>query len=73
MSKKKKTSLVKPEAKKPKVINIGLDFAEASIDRTRRRGERRHASIHLVSNCPKELRKFGEFCIQAAEWMDDEK
>ena len=75
MAKKKKTSLVavKPKAKKPKIINIGIDFAEASIDKTRHRGERREVFIQMVIRDPSELRHLVKWCIQAADWMDDDK
>jgi hypothetical protein len=72
---KKKTSLVavKTKAKKPKIINLGIDFAEASIDKTRLRGERREVFIQMVIRDPNELRHLVEWCKQAAEWMEDEK
>lgn len=75
MAKKKKTSMVavKQKAKKPKMINLGMDYAEASINKTRLCGERREAYIQMAIRDPKELLDLAEWCIQAAEWMDDEK
>ena len=75
MAKKKKTSMVavKQKPKKPRALDFGLDYAEAYVDSTHLRGERRQAVIRLVSSGPDELRKLAEFCVQAAAWMDDEK
>ena len=72
---KKKTSVVavKQKAKKPKFLNFGLDYAEASIDKTRLRGERREVFIRMEVRDPAELLDLAEWCIQAAAWMDDEK
>jgi hypothetical protein len=43
MAKKKKATLIaaREKVKKPKTINFGIDGAEAYVDKTRLRGERR--------------------------------
>ena len=75
MAKKKKATLiaVREKVKKPKTINFGLDFAEAHVDKTRLRGERRFVFLEMSGNDSENLRKFAEFCRQAADWMDDDK
>jgi hypothetical protein len=75
MAKKKKTSLVavREKVKKPKAVKLGFDYAEAWVDKTRLRGERRLVTISLESGKSSDLRAFAEFCKQAADWMDDDK
>ena len=72
---KKKTTLiaVREKVKKPKAVKSFLDYAEAWVDKTRLRGERRLATISLDSGKSSDLRVFAEFCKQAADWMDDDK
>lgn len=75
MAKKKKTTLlaVREKVKKPRAVNSGFDYAEAWVDKTRPRGERRLVTISLESWESSELRALAEFCHQAADWMDDDK
>ena len=73
--KKKKTTLiaVREKVKKPKSVDFGLDFAEAYVDKTMLRGERRCVILQMSGSDSENLRKFAEFCKQAADWMDDDK
>jgi len=72
---KKKTSMVavKPKAKKPKLLDLGSDYAEVYVEPTNCRGDRRQAAVRFFDSGPDELRKLAEWCIQAADWMDDDK
>jgi hypothetical protein len=75
MAKKKKATLiaVREKVKKPKAVKLGFEYAEAWVDRTRLRGERRLVTISLDSRESSDLRILAEFCKQAADWLDDEK
>jgi len=75
MAKKNKATLiaVREKVKKPKTINFGIDGAEAYVDKTRLRGERRFVFLEMSGNDSKAVRKIAEFCKQAADWMDDDK
>jgi hypothetical protein len=73
--KKKKATLiaVREKVKKPKAVKLGVDYAEAWVDKTRLRGERRRVSISLDSRESSDVRILAAFCKQAADWMDDDK
>jgi hypothetical protein len=74
MAKKKATLIaVREKIKKPKAVTLGIDFAEAHVDKTRLRGERRFVFLQMSGNDSEAVRKFAEFCKQAADWMDDDK
>jgi hypothetical protein len=75
MAKKKKTSLVavREKVKKPKNLNFGSYWADAWIDGSRLRGNRRSVNISVNGRDAKDLRRLAEFCKQAADWMEDDK